>query len=508
MASLPTRIKAVALAIAVVLALPAAAAAQDDDPLGEVVAYLGGEEALTDLAGIAIEASGTRTGIDEGPTPGSLPGVDAPYEVAVTIDISGDRMRLDHVISTPAFGIEDRAVSEVIDGDTGFIDGQFNNFAPPDTIPMLPDRLNSTRIHQQLLNPHLLVLEALADPSLVTVGEDVEIEGTNHHAFEVGQGTLSTTLLVDAETGQPRMATRLESDPLRRDVEVVVSYGDWSTDAIPFPSTVTVTYDGVVVQEETRTVATDATVDEAMFEVPEGVEPAPADPALTERGDVRHQHLQTFAGIGFPLDGQVTSVTATELAPGIHHVLGGSHHSLAVIQDEGVVIVDVPRDEVQAAAIMDWLETVAPDLPVTHVVQSHHHADHSAGLRPLAGTAGAVAVVGAPAVPFYEEEVFGATSDVVPDGVDGASVEIMGVDAEGVVLESMTNPVTVRAFPNPHADDYVVVEAGGVLFLVDIYSPGTGGTPPPELVEAIDGLGLEVTTVAGGHGASEPWPSS
>jgi glyoxylase-like metal-dependent hydrolase (beta-lactamase superfamily II) len=363
---------------------------------------------------------------------------------------------------------------------------------------MLPDRLNSIRIHQQLLNPHLLVLEALADPSLVTAGDDIEI----------AHGTTPITITVDSETGQPLTSTHMESDPLRRDVEIVVSYDDWSSDGIPFPSTVTVTYDGLVVQEETRTVTTDPTVDDAMFAAPEGVEPAPADPALTERGDVRHQHLQTFAGIGFPLDGQVTSVTATELAPGIHHVMGGSHHSLAIIQDEGVVIVDAPRDEVQAAAITDWLATAAPDLPITHVVQSHHHVDHSAGVRSLAGTAGAAVVVGEAAIPFWEQEVLGATSEVVPDGVDGASVEVMGVPADGISLESGTNPVTVRAFPNPHADDYVVVEAGGVLFLVDIYSPGTGGTPPPELVEGINGLGLEIKTVAGGHGASEPWPSS
>ena len=202
----------------------------------------------------------------------------------------------------------------------------------------------------------------------------------------------------------------------------------------------------------------------------------------------------------------MTNVTATELAPGVYHVMGGSHHSLAVIQDGGVVIVDAPRDETRTAAILDWLGTVAPDLPVTHVVQSHHHVDHSGGLRSMAGTTGAVAVVGEAAVPFYENEVFGSTSEVVPDGVDGSTIELMGVPAEGVVLDSSVNPVHVVAFPNQHADDYVVVEAGGVLFLVDIYNPGTGAPIAPELLEAIDGLGLDITTVAGGHGASEPWP--
>ena len=506
MASPSMRIAAPALALAAALALPAATVAQED-PLAEVVAYLGGEEALAGLGVIEIEATGTRTAIDEGPTAGALPGVDAPYESTITIDVAGDRMRLDNVISTPNFGIQDRAIAEVIVGDAGFLDGQFNNFAPPGAIPMLPDRLESIVTHQQLLNPHLLVREALADPSVLTLGDEVALDGTTHHVLEVAHGDATPiTLYVDAETGQPTQATHTESDPLRRDSEVVVSYGDWSSDPIPFPGTVTVTYDGLLSQEETRTVSTDAAIDESMFAMPEGVEAAPVDPALTERGHVRHQHLQNLAGIGFPLDGQVATVTAQELAPGVHHLLGGSHHSLAVIQDEGVVIVDVPRDEVQAGAILDWVETAAPGLPVTHVVQSHHHVDHSGGFRSLVGMTGAAAVVGASAVPFYEQEVFGATSDLVP--VEGEPSEIIGAPPEGVTLESGTNPVHVHAFPNPHADDYMLVEAGGVLFLVDIYSPGTGGTVPPELVEAVNGLGLEVTTVAGGHGASEPWPAS
>ena len=267
---------------------------------------------------------------------------------------------------------------------------------------MLTDRLESIRLHQQLLNPHLLVLEALADPSLVTVLDDVEIDGVAHHAFEFADGATPITLLVDAETGQPRQAMTMESDPLRRDVEVVVSYSDWSGDAIPFPGTVSVTYDGIVVQDETRTVSTDPAIDEAAFTTPEGVEPA-TDPALVERGDVNHQYLQDFAGVGFPADGPMTNVTATELAPGVYHVMGGSHHSLAVIQDGGVVIVDAPRDETRTAAILDWLGTVAPDLPVTHVVQSHHHVDHSGGLRSMAGTTGAVAVVGRGGGPVLRE---------------------------------------------------------------------------------------------------------
>ena len=124
-----TMIRTGALAFAAALALPAGALAQEDDALAEAFAYFGGEEELTGLTAFTIEASGTRTAIDEGPAPGSLPGVDAPYEPRITIDVAGDRMRVDQTISTPAFGIEDRALSEVVVGEVGFLDGRFNNFA-------------------------------------------------------------------------------------------------------------------------------------------------------------------------------------------------------------------------------------------------------------------------------------------------------------------------------------------------------------------------------------------
>jgi hypothetical protein len=180
---------AATLAITMALALPSGVAAQEQ-PFDEAVAFMGGEEALTGLSAIAVSATGTRLGLDEGPTPGQPPFPEASFESQVTVDVAGDRMRLDHVISTPTYGIEGRAVSEVVIGDVGFIDGQDNNFGSPGTAPMLSDRLASIKLHQRLLNPHLLVLEALTDPSIVTVLDDVEVDGTAHHALEIAHGAM------------------------------------------------------------------------------------------------------------------------------------------------------------------------------------------------------------------------------------------------------------------------------------------------------------------------------
>lgn len=478
------------VAISMVAGVPAGAVAQDD-AISAAVEAVGGTDALAGLDGFVVEANGTRGALDEGQVPGVGVGLQADYESVSTVDIAGDQLRIDYAI-----GDGPREVSEVVVGDLGYADGQDGNFSQPGVGPLLSDRVRSIQIHQQLLNPHLLLLDVLADPSIAEAQDD---EMTIEH------GATPITISLDPESGLPAMASTLENDPLRRDVEVVATYDDWTETAsgVSFPSSVTITYDGEVVQQETRSVSTDADIDESMFAMPDGVEPT-LDEALAERGDLSHQYLQSFAAGGFPRDGLQLEVAATELAPGVYHLTGGSHHSMAIVQDDGVVVIEAPLDETRSEAILAWLGEELPDQPVTHVVQSHHHVDHSGGLRSMAGATGATVIAGESAVPLYEE-AFDAASTVVPDGVDGSSIEIVGVAEEPVTIDDSTNPVTVYPFPNPHAEDYVLVDGGGTLWTVDIFSPGTGAPLPEGIADFVDTLGLDVSQVAGGHGGTATW---
>ena len=222
-----TRPVAAALALAAMLALPAASTAQED-PVAQAVGYLGGEEALTGLSGIAIDAGGTRQAIDEGPTSGRCRARRRPYESKVTIDIAGDRMRLDNVISTP--GVRHHRPG-----------GQRGHHGRRRLHRRSGQQLRATWHSADADRP------ARVDPAPPAAPEPppapprgagrpvarhrrrrCRVDGVAHHAFEVADGATPITLVVDAETGQPVQAMTMESDPLRRDVEVVVSYGDWS----------------------------------------------------------------------------------------------------------------------------------------------------------------------------------------------------------------------------------------------------------------------------------------
>ena len=491
-----TRSLTLLLALFLVLAVaPATSTASTTDLLDDVADALGGD-ALAGLESFEAVASGTFWTLDEGPYPGSGAGAPGPYATTATFDLTVDAQRLDTEMVSYFFFA--RTLAQVVTPDGGFVDGQDNNFGPPFVAPMLSDRWAATRLHQRLMYPQLLLQDAMADPG------SVEIAG-NTLVFDTGGEPL--TLQVDPSSGLPVRVSTIESDPLRRDVSVVVRYSRWRhVDGVAFPMVVTVEYDGAVVQHETRSsVAINVSPDPALFAFPAGIVPV-FDADLALRGVVRHQMIQSFAALGFPRDGVQPFVAGTEIAPGVYFLAGGSHNSLAVVQESGVTIVEAPLDEVRIAGIRDWVETNI-GLPITYVVASHHHTDHTAGVRQLVA-AGAAAVVHEEAEHFFGT-VFRARSTLIPDGMGEGPWPpvVVTVPAGGSYeIADAVNPVGIHTIESEHASDLVLVEVGGVLFVVDIYNPGLPLTPEADpIIPRVLELGLEIDTIAGGHAGTISW---
>ncbi|MDX1520298.1 MAG: MBL fold metallo-hydrolase [Anaerolineae bacterium] len=483
------------------------ASLQVQTPLEKAITGVGGEEALSSLAAVAIDTSGIRWVHDEGFTPGGPPGMIGPFEAQITYDIGGDNLRLDYVMQSLG---NERQVSEVIAGELGYLDGMNANFGAPGVSNMSSDRWASIRKHQRLLNPHVILQGIVADPAGVTEGGEVLLDGSVHHTLVVEDEVAPMTLYVNAGTGRLAKLTTMENDGLRRDVPLEVFYYSWQpVGDLFFPAELYIAYDGDIVHKEIRsTIEVNPEIDEALFEFPADASPE-FDAELAARGEAHHQYLQTFAAFGFPRDGIQPQVEATELGPGVFHLTGGSHHSLAVEQDDGIVIVEAPLDEVRSQAVIDWVGTTFPDKPISHVVSSHHHVDHSAGLRTYVAQ-GATVVMHESAAPFFEE-IFLATSTVVPDPLaeNPAAATIEPVEGDGpFTISDGTNSVEVYRIENTHAEDMVItfVPEAGVVFVSDLYSPnpdapstGPGGVV---LNDAITQFDLDVSTIAGGHGGT------
>src|SRR5262249_56057025 len=74
-------------------------------------------------------------------------------------------------------------------------------------------------------------------------------------------------------------------------------------------------------------------------------------------------------------------VTAEPMGKGIWWLAGsGNHRSVVFEFDDHLVLYEAPLNETRSKAVIDKARTLSPK-PLTHVIISHLHFDHSGGLR-------------------------------------------------------------------------------------------------------------------------------
>src|SRR5204862_7421583 len=79
------------------------------------------------------------------------------------------------------------------------------------------------------------------------------------------------------------------------------------------------------------------------------------------------------------------TVTAQMVAGGVWYLTGGTHHSVVIEMSDHLVVVEAPLNDERALAVLKEARGLAPNKTVRYVINSHHHFDHSGGLRAFAG---------------------------------------------------------------------------------------------------------------------------
>src|SRR6266436_482697 len=75
------------------------------------------------------------------------------------------------------------------------------------------------------------------------------------------------------------------------------------------------------------------------------------------------------------------NVTAEELAKGVWFLAGQSHHSVLVEFSDHLTLIEAPQNDTRTLAVIAKAKTLRPGKPLTEVVNTHHHFDHSGGIR-------------------------------------------------------------------------------------------------------------------------------
>lgn len=473
----------------------------------KLVTAMGGKPALAGLRSLSLQATGTRAVLDEGFLPDDPVAASATFEAKLTWDFASTDLLLEYE-RTVAFPFPGNfTYKEYLLAAGGWRLGVDNIFGVPEGA-MSSERWGSARRQQLLLHPELIARD-LASGKITGIDAGLGVlGGVLHHRLQVPGTVAPVTLWVEVGTGHLSKLTTVENEHLQGDVEVAAYFSDWQpvTGGVQLPRRALLTVAGETLHEEQRS---DLTINAA---IAAGTFTVPGQPALigeeVKRGERSHAFYEMFSALGIPLAGGQTAIQATELSPGVWHLGGGSHNSLVVVQSDGITVVEAPLYAERSEALIAWVHTNFPEVPITHVVATHFHGDHSAGLRTFVAE-GATVVAGEAALGLYRR-VFAARRTIEPDrqatapklptlrGVEPGEVYEFGGNGEG------GNPVRIYTVDTTHAADMIVAVAGGVLFVSDIFSPGFPPNVPAarELRQAITDNEINVDIIAGGHGGT------
>jgi glyoxylase-like metal-dependent hydrolase (beta-lactamase superfamily II) len=485
-----------------------------DTPAEVLANAFGGREALEALTGFSYDATGSRYILGQGGSPGEGALLASDFELVVSDDrvtnsfeYSWNRLRA---------GASIAAYDETCVKRLGVVDGIDILLFATSTGDMPSSRWAAVTKQHRMLNPHLIALDALADPTLATLEPTESIGNVTYDVVRFADAVAPMDFLIDSSTGTLSLLRTVENDHLLRDVPLEVGYERWKTydEEVAFPRELTLQLAGETLHVEERTsIQVNPDLPDDQFEFTDGADPE-YDAELADFGERSSQYHEQGTSSGIVLDEPQLYVAALPIEPGVDLLVGSTHNSLVVEQANGIVVIESPLYPERGEAVLDWIASSYPGLPITHVVVTHHHSDHMGGVRAMIA-AGATVVVSEQTVDLLTT-VWSVPSTIVPDMLSAATLvpEVLPVPDDGsITLPDPVHPITAWQLDSSHASDSLVVQIGvadgeNVVFNSDLFLPGAGAFFVPwaeQLKEFIDEhIGGEPIQ-AGGHGGFGPY---
>jgi glyoxylase-like metal-dependent hydrolase (beta-lactamase superfamily II) len=215
----------------------------------------------------------------------------------------------------------------------------------------------------------------------------------------------------------------------------------------------------------------------------------------------------------------ISAVASKQLAEGVWYIGGIRHASVAVEFRDFVTVIEAPLSEKRSIVVIDEVHRLVPNKPIRYLVNTHHHFDHSGGMRTFVAE-GATVVVPHMDREFYEKVVFSpAPRTLEPDRLSFLTADQLAnpflefVNGKYVISDGTR---TLDVYPLPpfeHTADMMIAYLPRERMIVsaDIYEPAPKGAPLPRpnqgmrvLLETIQRLGLDVSWEVGLHSGVGP----
>jgi glyoxylase-like metal-dependent hydrolase (beta-lactamase superfamily II) len=447
--------------------------------VADAASALGGRSRILAVKTIVIEGEGTNGNLGQDMT------MDASSQAFVvtgykrSIDLVNLRARTEQT-RTPNFAYFQgpQAQKQVlgVDGDVGY------NVAPNGNATRVSNAVAKDR-RAEIYHHPLEVVRAGLDPAAKlasprTAGNEQVVDITTANG-------MTFTLAIDATTKLPTWVVSMTDNTNLGDVVIETSFDDYQdVNGLKLPkhfTTKTDKYKTAELRIAKQTVdgdAGDLAAPPAAASAPAIAGPAPA------------------------------VVTAEEIAKGIWFLAGQSHHSVLVEFSDHLTLVEAPQNDTRALAVIAKARTLRPGKPITEVVNTHHHFDHSGGIR--AAVSEGLTVITHKANAAFFQDAAARPHLIMPDALAKGPklLKVVTVDEE---LELKDRAMTMKLYHvagNPHADTLLMAyfPRERILVEVDAFSPGAAVNPyAANLRENITKRGLKVDRIVPLHGAIVPY---
>jgi len=437
--------------------------------LDDAFRAVGGRDRIEKVKTIAIEGTGVNYNLGQDMKPDASTQQFAISGYMRKIDVEQGKQRVEQT-RTPKFlyfqGPQAQTQILGLDGDVAF------NVNPQGAAARLQPQPETDRRLEFMHHP-ITALRAATAP--VTTIANVRTVGSVRQA-DFAFRDRTWTMTIDA-AGVPLSISSRTDQPNLGDVTVTTTFGSYNdVNGLKLPTKITGKVDDFTTYEIT---ATKQFVDPDIGAI--------AAPQIVVN----------------PVAPVAPNVTVEPVGKGVWFLAGQSHHSVLVEFSDHLMLIEAPQSEARTLAVIAKAKETVKNKPLTQLVTSHHHFDHTAGMR--AAIAEGMMVITHSGNKDWVEAMAKRPHTIQPDRLQ-KNVSRLYVDTVDEEKEIKDNAMTVQLFHvagNPHTDTMLMAYIPSLRVIVeaDAFSPGGAYQPyAPNLLENIQKRNLRVDRIVPLHG--------
>jgi glyoxylase-like metal-dependent hydrolase (beta-lactamase superfamily II) len=406
---------------------------------------LGGKDRIIAIQTLTIEGSGTAPNIGQNPHPeGPLP-TWWVAEFKRSIDLAHNRARTEqHRIGMFPFALPtDVRQSQSLDGDVAFNINAPGNTKAEGRAQRAPHAAVADRRIEMLATPVTIVRAAL-DPK-AKVGTPQKKGKEEWIVITTAQGD-KLTLALDGTTHLPASVSWMTSSENLGDVVNTTSFEDYETvSGIRLPKR-------YITEIDFRNwISGDFSVAKNTVDGDVGDLAAPA----SAKGAIAPAPPPIF-------------VDVQQVAKHVWWLAGsGNAFSILFEFDDHLTLFEAPTSEARTKAVIDKARATVPNKPLTEVIVTHHHFDHTGGLR--TAVAEGLTVISHQGNEGIFKEMTSRKATMKPDLLtkSGKAMKFRGMDDTLVLKDSSMEVDLFRLHDNTHSPYLIAAYVPGDNLLVE-----------------------------------------